>query len=84
MIKYKIKAEYKGVKMTINNKVIGRVTFDESVDPSEYVQYIKMGFGVIFEVDNDVEVDNDDKELVKQLLVEEILVGVKNKRSIKK
>lgn len=83
MIKYELKPEYQGVKVTRAHMVVGKVTFDaNTVSPEHYENYVKLGFEELFNeiVETIVEVVVD--AIVDK--VEDIVQDIKAKRKTKR
>lgn len=82
-MKYKLKQEFQGVRVTRNHMGIGKVTFDaNSVNPEHYENYVKLGFEELFEeiLETLIEVVVD--TLVEK--VEDIVEDIKAKRKVKR
>jgi hypothetical protein len=90
MMKYKLKDEYKGVKVTRNHMGIGKVTFDANIVKEEhYENYVKLGFGELFEeiLETIVEIIVDKViDKVEDVIdkAEDVIDNIKAKRKIKR
>jgi 2-phosphoglycerate kinase len=78
-MQYRLKEEYRGVIVSRNNPIIGRVTFNANTcNPQDYKTYVRLGFEELFEeiVEKVIDVIIDKIEDV----VEDVIEHVHNKR----
>ena len=78
-MQYRLKEEYKGIIVSRNNPIIGKVTFNSNTcKPEDYKTYFKLGFEELFEerVEKVIDVIIDKIEDV----VEDVVEHVHNKR----
>jgi hypothetical protein len=83
MIKYELKPEYQGVKVTRANLTLGKITFDaNTVLPEHYENYVKLGFEQLFN-----EIIETVVEAVVHLIVEkveDVIENIQDKRKAKR
>ena len=78
-MQYKLKDEYKGIIVSRNNPIIGKITFNSNTcKPEDYKTYFRLGFEELFEeiVEKVIDVVIDKIEDV----VEDVIEHVHNKR----
>jgi hypothetical protein len=80
MIKYELKPEYQGVKVTRANLTLGKITFDaNTVLPEHYENYVKLGFEQLFN-----EIIETVVEAAIHLIVEDVIENIQDKRKAKR
>lgn len=80
---YKLKEEYKGIIVSRNNPIIGKVTFNSNTcKPEDYKTYFKLGFEELFEeiVEKVIDIVIDKIEDVAEDVIEHIQHKRKKRR----
>ena len=78
-MEYRLKDEYKGIIVSRNNPIIGKVTFNSNTcKPEDYKTYFRLGFEELFEKVIDIVIDKIE-DIVEEV-VEDVIEHVHNKR----
>ena len=81
-MKYQLKPEYEGLRITRNNIKLGQITFTPDVKPEHYKNYVALGFEELF-IEVAEEIVADAIHLIVEK-VEDVIENIQDKRKAKR